>query len=472
MGALRLCYEERTLPMIISANPATGEILQTFSCLSPAELENKLALAQSTFVSYRRSTFAQRSVWMHQAAQILDDERETLACTMTLEVGKTMQASRDEVAKCAAAMRFFADHAGAFLADKAIGSSAAKSFVRYEPLGPVLAVMPWNFPLWQTVRFAAPALMAGNVGLLKPAETVPRCSLALEDVFLRAGFLPGVFQTLLIETEAVAGILRDPRIRAATLTGSEAAGRAVGEGCGAALKPVVLELGGSDPFVVMPSADIAEAVRVGVQARTQNNGQSCIAAKRFLIHADVYDDFAARFTSLMGTLRVGDPLDPETQIGPLHTSRARQTLDRQVQDSVQAGARALVGGHEVDGVGFFYAPTVLCDIPPSAPAYREELFGPVALLFRVSDIDHAIVLANDTHFGLGASVWSRDSAEQERLVAELECGMVFVNGMVSSDPRLPFGGIKNSGFGRELSAPGIRAFVNSKTVWIGPASIT
>jgi len=298
---------------------------------------------------------------------------------------------------------------------------------------------------------------------------VPACALALESVFLRAGFPAGAFQTLLVETDAVPGILRDPRVAAATLTGSEAAGRAVAAGCGAALKPIVLELGGSDPFIVLPSADIDEAVRVGVIARTQNNGQSCIAAKRFIVHTDVYDDFASRFTQLTAALRVGDPLDSATEVGPLHTLCARQTLHRQVQESVAAGARILTGGQETAGAGFFYAPTALADIPLNSPAYREELFGPVALLFRVSNVDEASALANDTRFGLGASVWSRDSAEQERLINSLDCGMVFVNGMVSSDPRLPFGGIKNSGFGRELSVQGIRAFVNAKTVWIGPA---
>lgn len=456
--------------MIAATNPATGETLQTYPGLTPAQVEKRLALAHDTFLSYRRTTFAQRVEWMRRAAQILDMEREPLARTMTLEVGKILQASRDEAAKCAVAMRFYADHAQAMLADEAILSNAARSFVRYQPLGPVLAVMPWNFPLWQVVRFAAPALMAGNVGLLKPAETVPRCALALESVFVRAGFPAGAFQTLLVETDAVPGLLRDSRIAAATLTGSEAAGRAVAEGCGDALKPVVLELGGSDPFIVMPSADIEEAIHIGVTARTQNNGQSCIAAKRFIVHTEVYDDFAEQFTRQMAALRVGNPLDAETEIGPLHTLRARRTLHRQVQDSVAAGARLLTGGQEIDGAGFFYAPTVLADIPSAAPAYSEELFGPVALLLQATDIDHAIMLANDTRFGLGASVWSRDSAEQERLVGELECGMVFVNGMVSSDPRLPFGGIKNSGYGRELSAQGLRAFVNTKTVWMGPAS--
>lgn len=456
--------------MIESTNPATGERLQAYPALAAQALEDKLTRAHTAFLSYKRTTLAQRAAWMHRAAQLLDDDRDLLARTMTGEVGKTLQASRDEVAKCALGLRFFADHAPAMLADEALEDPDARSFVRFAPLGPILAIMPWNFPLWQTVRFAAPALMAGCVGLLKPAETVPACALALEDVLLRAGFPQGVFQTLLIETAAVAGIVHDPRIAGATLTGSEAAGRAVARECGAALKPVVLELGGSDPFVVLPSADRADAVRVGVQARTQNNGQSCIAAKRFIVHTDVYDDFAARFTQAMAALRVGDPLAPQTQVGPLHTRRARQTLGRQVQESLALGARALCGARELDGPGFFYAPTVLCEVPPDAPAFREELFGPVAVLLRAADLDDALRLANDTSFGLGASVWTGDTAEQERLVNELDCGMVFVNSMVVSDPRLPFGGIKNSGFGRELSVPGIRSFVNAKTVWMGPGS--
>ncbi len=455
--------------MISSTNPATGETLRAYPALSPGALEEKLALARQTFMSHRQTSFAQRTAWMHRAAQILDDERETLARIMTEEVGKTLQSSRDEITKCALALRFFADHAQGFLADEPLSISAGKSFVRYQPLGPILAIMPWNFPLWQVVRFAAPALMAGNVGLLKPAETVPACALALETVFVRAGFPPGAFQTLLVETEAVAGIIGDPRVAAATLTGSEAAGRAVAAQCGAALKPIVLELGGSDPFVVLPSADIAEAVRVGVQARTQNNGQSCIAAKRFIIHRDVYDDFAKRCAQSMAALKVGDPRHPDTQVGPLHTARARETLHRQVQDSIAGGARLLTGGQKGEGAGFFYAPTVLCDVSPGMPAYSEELFGPVAVLLRADDTGHAIALANDTQFGLGASVWSAEGAEQERLVNELECGMVFVNSMVSSSPSLPFGGIKASGFGRELSVPGIRAFVNAKTVSLGAA---
>ncbi len=449
---------------LASVNPATGETLKTFAPLMAAQVEERLALAAEAFRAHRRTTFAERATRMRRAADILDAEKDAIARVMTLEVGKTLRASVEEVAKCARCCRFYADNAERFLADEEIETEAARSFVRCQPLGPIVAVMPWNFPLWQVFRFAAPALMAGNVGLLKHAENVPQCALMIEDVFRRAGFAPGVFQALLIEKEQFPAILDDPRVVAATLTGSEAAGSAVGEQAGRRIKKTVLELGGSDPFLVMPSADLDKAIPTAVRARTINNGQSCIAAKRFIVAEAVADEFERRFVAGMELLRVGDPLDPQTDIGPLAMPRLLDGLEAQVQRSIDAGARLLTGGHRLSGPGSFYAPTVLTDIPVDAPAYHEELFGPVAGLFRVPDIDAAIRQANDTPFGLGASVWTRDEAEQRRFIDEIEAGMVFVNSMVASDPRLPFGGVKHSGYGRELSAVGLREFVNVKTV--------
>jgi succinate-semialdehyde dehydrogenase / glutarate-semialdehyde dehydrogenase len=449
---------------IASINPATGETLRTFDPLTTAQIEEKLVRAAQAFQAHRRTSFDERAGKMYRVADILDAEKHGLGRLMTLEVGKTLKASVEEVEKCARCCRYYADHAARFLADEPLESDAAHSFVRYQPLGPVVAVMPWNFPLWQVFRFAVPALMAGNVGLLKHAENVPQCALAIEDVFARAGFAPGAFQTLLIETTQFPAVLDDPRIVAATLTGSEMAGSKVAEQAGRRLKKMVLELGGSDPFIVMPSADLDQAVQTAVKARVLNNGQSCIAAKRFIVAEAICDEFTRRFVQLMEALRVGDPMDETTDVGPLAMPRLLDSLDRQVQASVQAGARVLTGGHCLERPGSFYAPTVLADIPENAPAYHEELFGPVALLFRVPDIDAAIRQANDTPFGLGSSVWTRDPAEQERFIEEIEAGMVFVNGMVASDPRLPFGGIKHSGYGRELSAIGIREFVNVKTV--------
>jgi succinate-semialdehyde dehydrogenase/glutarate-semialdehyde dehydrogenase len=452
---------------IATINPATGETIEVFQPLTEAQVQDKLQRAAEAFQSHRRTPFAARAQAMRRAADILDSERDVLAVTMTLEVGKTIRQSRAEVEKCAACCRFYADHAEEFLADQpAPMEDGVQAFTRCCPLGPVFAVMPWNFPFWQVFRFAVPALMAGNVGLLKHAENVPRCALAIEDVFCRAGFPEGVFQTLLVELPLVPAILRDPRVAAVTLTGSEAAGRSVAEQAGRNIKKTVLELGGSDPFVVLPSADLENAANVAVQARCQNNGQSCIAAKRFVVHEQVAAEFAERFVAGMAALRVGDPMHEDTDIGPLAMPRLRDHLDRQVQDTLAAGARLLLGGQFLPGRGNFYAPTVLTDIPKNSPAYREELFGPVALLFRVSSLDEAIALANDTPFGLGSSVWTQDPDEQTRCVDEIEAGMVFVNQMVASDPRLPFGGIKNSGYGRELSVEGIREFVNLKTVSI------
>ena len=451
---------------IATVNPATGVVVQTFTPLTPAEIEAKVALAVQAFHRHRQTSFAERAAMLRRVAALLDDEAETCARVMTLEMGKTLAAARAEVAKAATGCRYYADHAEAFLADEPIPTEASRSFVRYQPLGAVLAIMPWNFPFWQVFRWAAPALMAGNVGLLKHASNVPQCALLIEDLFLRAGCPPGVFQTLLIGSDAVASLLADPRIAAATLTGSEGAGRAVAALAGQQLKKVVLELGGSDPFIVMPSVDLQAAIRTAVQARIVNNGQSCIAAKRFIVADAVADAFEAGFVAAMAALRVGDPLLATTDVGPLATPSAVDDLDRQVQQSIAAGARCLTGGQRVPGAGNYYAPTVLVDIPPDAPAFHEETFGPVAAIFRVRDLDEALTLANATHFGLAASAWTNDPAEQARLVAELDAGMVFINTMVASDARLPFGGIKNSGYGRELSSHGIREFVNIKTVSI------
>ncbi|HZG50796.1 MAG TPA: NAD-dependent succinate-semialdehyde dehydrogenase [Pyrinomonadaceae bacterium] len=451
---------------IASANPATGEKGREFAPLDGAEIEEKLQRAAHAFGLYRRTSFAARARRMLGAAEILEAEQERFARLMTTEMGKPLQAARDEAAKCAMVCRYYAEHAEKFLADEVVETSATRSFIRYEPVGAVLAVMPWNFPFWQVFRFAAPALMAGNVGLLKHASNVPQCALAIEEIFRGAGFIEGVFQTLLLKAEQVGQLIDDPRVRAATLTGSEHAGSEVASRAGKAIKKTVLELGGSDPFIVMPTADVEAAVKTAVKARTINNGQSCIAAKRFIVHADVYEEFARRFVEGMAALNVGDPADERTKIGPLATASIVEELDEQVRKSVAAGARVLTGGERLRRPGNYYAPTVLADIPKNSPAYAEEFFGPVALLFRVRSIDEAIQLANDTTFGLGASAWTNDHGERARFVDEIEAGAVFINAMVASDPRMPFGGVKRSGYGRELGEFGIREFVNIKTVWI------
>jgi len=450
---------------IATINPATGETIKTFAPLTSAEIEAKLAQAASAFTRRKQTTFAERAACLSRAGEILRAEKQSIAETMTLEVGKTLKASIAEVEKCADTCRYYAENAERFLADQPYTIDGAKAFVRYRPLGVILAIMPWNFPLWQVVRFAAPALMAGNVGLLKHAENVPQCALILEDVLRRAG-ADGAFQALLIETPQIQAVLEDPRIAAATLTGSERAGMAVGAQAGGKLKKTVLELGGSDPFVVMPSADLDAAVRTAVQARTLNNGQSCIAAKRFILHDAIADEWTQKFVQTLEALRVGDPLDPQTDIGPLATPKILDGLAAQVEQSIAAGATLLTGGERLDRPGNFYAPTALADIPRNAPAYSEELFGPVALLFRAANLDEAIRQANDTPYGLGSSVWTSDPTEQERCINEIEAGMTFVNSMVASDPRLPFGGIKRSGYGRELSEHGLREFVNLKTICI------
>jgi succinate-semialdehyde dehydrogenase/glutarate-semialdehyde dehydrogenase len=379
-------------------------------------------------------------------------------------MGKTFRSAIDEASKCASGCRYYAENAEHFLADEIVETGVKRSFVRYQPLGPILAVMPWNFPFWQVVRFVAPALMAGNVGLLKHASNVPQCALKLEEIFLRAGFAEGVFQTLLIGSKQVDAILNDPRVKAATLTGSEQAGIEVGIGAAKRIKKVVLELGGSDPFIVMPSANLDEAVAAGVKARIVNNGQSCIAAKRFIVAESVASEFERKFVTKMESLKVGDPFDESTDLGPLATPDGVADLDRDVRKSIAAGARVLTGGKKLERPGNFYAPTVLADIPKNSPAYGEELFGPVASIFRVRGVDEAIALANDSRFGLGASAWTNDDRERDRFVNDLDAGMVFINRIVASDPRLPFGGVKQSGHGRELGPYGIREFTNTKTV--------
>jgi succinate-semialdehyde dehydrogenase / glutarate-semialdehyde dehydrogenase len=451
---------------IATTNPATGEVVKTFEPLTAAEIEAKLQLAASAFRTHRRTTFADRAAKMMRAAEILENEKDECARLMTLEMGKPLKAAVAEAQKCAAGCRYYAEHAEKFLADEVVETGARRSFVRYLPIGPILAIMPWNFPFWQVMRFAAPALMAGNVGLLKHASNVPQCALKIEEILHRSGFPEGVFQTLLIGSGPVDAILNDRRVAAATLTGSEQAGIQVGVSAAKRIKKVVLELGGSDPFVVMPSANLDAAVATAVEARIQNNGQSCIAAKRFIVAEKIADEFERKFVSRMQSLRVGDPFDESTQLGPLANADAVTSLDADVQKTVAAGAHVLTGGHPLNRPGNYYAPTVLTDIPKDSPAYKEEFFGPVASLFRVRGIDEAIALANDSRFGLGASAWTNDPAETERFINELDAGMVFVNKMVASDPRVPFGGVKSSGHGRELSVCGIREFVNIKTVWI------
>ena len=449
-----------------SINPATGKLIESFEEISDAELEAALARAQQTFRTYRRTSFAERAGWLGKAAQILEDEKDKWARLMTEEMGKTYKAAVAEAQKCAWACRYFAENGERFLADESIETDADKSYVRYLPLGPVLAVMPWNFPFWQVVRFAAPALMAGNVGLLKHASNVSRCALALEEIFRRAGFPAGAFQALLMSPARVARVIADDRVKAVTLTGSDLAGSKVAEQAGKHIKKSVMELGGSDPFVVLPSADLDAAVRTAVTARNINNGQSCIAAKRFIVHARVYDEFERRMVQALEGLKVGDPMREDIDVGPLATAQILETIERQVGESVKAGARLLTGGKRLDGPGNFYQVSALAQIPRNAPAYREEVFGPVALLFKARDLDEAIELANDSDYGLGSSVWTNDEEERRRCIDELEAGATFINAMVVSDPRLPFGGVKRSGYGRELSRQGIREFVNVKAVSI------
>jgi len=451
---------------IATINPATGQLVKTFEPLTDLQIEEKLQRAADTFAKYRKAPFADRARMMMKAAVILESEKETYARIMTTEMGKTFRSAVDEAVKCAWVCRYYAENAERFLADEVVETTASRSYIRYQPLGAVLAVMPWNFPFWQVLRFAAPALMAGNVGLLKHASIVPQSALAIEDLFRKAGFPEGAFQTLLIGSQKVEKILDDPRVAAATLTGSEGAGVQVGMAAAKRIKKVVLELGGSDPFIVMPSANLEAAVTTAVKARIFNNGQSCIAAKRFIVAEPIADEFERKFVSKMEALKVGDPFDEQTELGPLATADGVADLDREVQKTVKAGARVLTGGKPLDRPGNFYAPTVLANIPKDSPAHREELFGPVASVFRAKNLDHAIQIANDSRFGLGASAWTNDKTERERFINDLESGMVFINRMVASDPRVPFGGVKWSGHGRELGTHGIREFTNIKTVWI------
>jgi succinate-semialdehyde dehydrogenase/glutarate-semialdehyde dehydrogenase len=452
---------------IATINPATGQLLKSFEPLTSPEIEAKLQLAAATFPAFRSLPFAARAAMMNRAADILEGDKELLARLMTTEMGKTFRSAVDEAVKCAWACRYYAENAERFLADEDVATNAKHSYVKYQPMGVVLCIMPWNFPLWQVFRFIAPGLMAGNVGLLKHASNVPQCALAIEEILQRAGFPAGAFQTLLIGAKQVDAILSDPRVAAATLTGSEGAGVEVGVSAAKRIKKVVLELGGSDPFIVMPSADLHLAADTAVKARVINNGQSCIAAKRFIVAESIADEFEEIFVAKMDALHVGDPMDPTTDLGPLATADAVDSLQADVEATVKAGGKLLIGGKPIAGAGAYYPPTVLTNIPKDSPAYREEFFGPVASIFRVKDIDEAIAVANDSRFGLGASAWTNDPAERDRFASEIEAGMVFINKMVVSDPRMPFGGVKWSGHGRELGGlHGIREFTNIKTVWV------
>jgi succinate-semialdehyde dehydrogenase/glutarate-semialdehyde dehydrogenase len=450
---------------LASINPATGETVAEFDEHSVDEVERRLVAAVEAFKPWSARPVAERAAVLSRMADLLDAGQEALGRLMTLEMGKTVRSARDEAAKCAAGCRYYAKHASTMVAPVPIEDvGARRGEVRFEPLGAVLAVMPWNFPFWQVIRFAAPALAAGNVALLKHASNVPQCALALEELWRRAGAPAGIFQTLLIGSSRVESVVADSRVAAVTLTGSEAAGRAVASVAGRHLKKTVLELGGSDPFIVTPSADLDLAVETAVAARIINNGQSCIAAKRFIVVESVADAFTTQFVRRMASLRVGDPMLPETDVGPLATAAIRDELAAQVQETISRGAQVLSGGSPLAGPGWFYAPTVLADIPPGSPARELELFGPVASLFRVPSVDAAIDLANDSTFGLGASAWTRDPLEAERFASGLDAGSVFINGMVASDPRYPFGGVKQSGYGRELGSWGLHEFVNIKTV--------
>jgi succinate-semialdehyde dehydrogenase/glutarate-semialdehyde dehydrogenase len=451
-------------------NPTTGETLQTFEDHDEAEVERRLAAADDAHRQLRDTSFDDRARWVRAAADLLDAEVDDIAATMTTEMGKTLTAAKAEVGKCAKGLRFYADNAERFMAPEPADADAVgarRAYVAYQPIGTVLAIMPWNFPLWQAIRFAAPALMAGNTGLLKHASNVPQCAEYLGGLFARAGFPDGAFQHLFVGSGRIAGIMADDRIKAATLTGSDAAGRSVAAAAGKYLKKTVLELGGSDPFIVMPSADLRRAAEVATVARCQNNGQSCIAAKRFLVHTDVYDEFADLFVDAMSAQKVGDPMDDDTDIGPLASEDGRDGVDDAVADAVDKGAKVLCGGERPDRPGWWYPPTVVAEITQQMEMYNDEVFGPVAGLFRVADYDGAVALANTTRFGLGSNAWTNDRAEQESFSRDLDSGLVFINGMVTSYPELPFGGVKSSGYGRELADIGMREFCNIKTVWMG-----
>jgi succinate-semialdehyde dehydrogenase / glutarate-semialdehyde dehydrogenase len=465
-----IANERRAGMTIASVNPATGQILRTYTPLSEPELDARIQCAADAFRRYRRTPLPERTRMLFKAGEILEAEKEKFGRLMVTEMGKTLKAAIEEAAKCAWGCRYYAEQAERFLGNEVVETSASRSFVTYQPIGPILAIMPWNFPFWQVFRFAAPALAAGNVALLKHASNVPQCALAIQEIFRRAGFPEGCFQTLLIETDRVRRVIEDSRVAAATLTGSTGAGGHVASAAGKQIKKTVLELGGSDPFIVMPSANLDNAVRTAVKARTINNGQSCIAAKRFIVAESIADEFERRLVAGMEALVVGNPMEPATDVGPLANEAQVKTLSDQIGRSVRLGARLLTGGYRLDRPGCYFAPGVLTGITEESPAYHEEIFGPVALLFRVRDIDDAIRIANDSEFGLGASAWTQNERERDRFIAELEAGMVFINAMVASDPRVPFGGVKRSGYGRELSHYGIREFVNIKTVWIQEVS--
>jgi succinate-semialdehyde dehydrogenase/glutarate-semialdehyde dehydrogenase len=458
---------------IATVNPATGETLKTYEPLSAEALENKIARAAAAWQRYRLTSVQDRVGWLRAAADVLDRDAGTVAELMTTEMGKTLAAAKAEVAKCAKALRYYAEHGPAFLEPEARDADAVgatKAYVVHQPLGVVLAVMPWNFPLWQAMRFAAPALMAGNVGLLKHASNVPQTALYLEELVRSAGFPDDVFQTLLIGSGAVEKVIRDPRVVAATLTGSAPAGKSVAAVAGDELKPTVLELGGSDPFIVMPSANLERAASVAVTARNQNNGQSCIAAKRFFVHRDVAEEFTRLFAEKIAALTVGDPMDEDTDVGPLATESGRDDVEEYVQDAVAKGATVVVGGKRVDRPGWFYEPTLVTGVTPQMRMYAEEVFGPVAALWTVDGLDEALEIANSHPYGLGANLWSEEEGERARFVRDVASGMAFINGMVTSYPELPFGGVKQSGYGRELTELGMREFMNAKTVWVGAPS--
>lgn len=451
---------------IDSINPSTGELLASFNEIAEGEIDTKIGLAQDAYQSWRWLDYAERATYLRAAADLLEAEKDRWAALIATEMGKPIRSAVVEMEKCAWVCRYYAEHAAEFLADEPVNTDASRSYVHYQPLGPVLLVMPWNSPFWQVLRFSAPGLMAGNVALLKHASNVPQCANAVEDIFKRAGFPEGVFQLLLIGAQRVESVLGDRRVEAVTFTGSTETGRALAGMAGAQIKKAVLELGGSDPFIILPSADLEEAVKVAVRARLRTNGQSCVAAKRFIVHKDIAPEFERRFLRHMREMQVGDPLDPGMDVGPLATARMLETLDAQVKATVSAGARVLLGGSPLDRPGYFYPPTAISEIPAGTPAYEEELFGPVASLFRVDSLDEALALANSSEFGLGASAWTNEAEESTKIIEEVEAGMVFINGQVKSDPRIPFGGIKRSGYGRELGKHGIREFVNVKTVWL------
>jgi succinate-semialdehyde dehydrogenase/glutarate-semialdehyde dehydrogenase len=458
---------------IATINPATGETLKTYEPLSEDALEEKIARAASAWASYRLTTPEQRVGWLTAAAEVLDRDTDTVAELMTTEMGKTLASAKAEVGKCAKALRWYAEHGPSLLERRSYDADAVgarQAFVEYQPLGVVLAIMPWNFPLWQAMRFAAPALMAGNVGLLKHASNVPQTALYLEELFRKAGFPDDVFQTLLVGSDTIERVLRDDRVVAATLTGSGPAGQSVASIAGDALKKTVLELGGSDPFIVMPSAHLEKAAEVAVTSRCQNNGQSCISAKRFFVHAEVAEEFTRLFAEKLAELTVGDPMAEDTQIGPLATEQGREDVEKYVQDAVDKGATVVTGGERPDGPGWFYPPTLLTGITPEMDLYAEEVFGPVAALFTVRDLDEAIEIANSHPYGLGSNLWSEDEDERARFIRDIASGMAFINGMTTSYPELPFGGVKQSGYGRELTELGMHEFMNAKTVWIGAAS--